>query len=103
MFCPKCGEELILQDAEVVCVRGEMALSRTVAKVLGDRFAAIAAAQSTEPPYNPQWHDGLHWFCPGCGNPLNRHLECPSCGKHLRDLVPTLIELHPHQRTAEGR
>jgi competence CoiA-like predicted nuclease len=27
VFCPKCGEEMVLKDGEVTCVSGNMGLS----------------------------------------------------------------------------
>ena len=78
---------------------GEMGLSRVVEEALAARFAANAPTQSTQPAFDPQRHGGLHWYCPGCGKPLNQKLECEACGKHMRDLVVPLVELHPHRNT----
>jgi hypothetical protein len=102
MYCPKCGDSMICQEGELTCVWGEMPFSRVVEAVLTTRFAAGSPSQSSEPPFNPQWHGKLRWYCPGCGKPLNRQLECESCDKHLRDLVFDLIELHPHRDRAGG-
>lgn len=96
IFCPKCGVELQRIAGELNCLRGEMGLSQKVEQILTDRFAADASPQSPNPPYHPQYHGGLRWYCPGCGKSLNTHLECEACGKHLRDLLFPLVETHPH-------
>jgi len=54
MFCPKCGEEMIWQHQELVCIWGEMGLSRVVEEALAARFAANAPTQSTQPAFDPQ-------------------------------------------------
>lgn len=103
MYCPKCGALLRIQvsrgTAELCCLPGEMCLSRNLRDQLERRYGAEGAGvpQAPEPAFSPQWHGGLSWYCPGDGVRLNDHLECPQCGKHIRDLVYVLIELHPHR------
>lgn len=97
MFCPKCGHEMQWTNGELTCIQGDMGLSLVVQEVLTKRFATDSIPQSAVPPYNPKWHSGLRWYCPGCGKPLNAHLECQFCTRHLRDLVMQLVELHPHK------
>jgi hypothetical protein len=87
-----------------------MWLSADLQARLEHRYGAVDAA-ATGPvhpsaarppvPVAPQVHGGLHWYCPGDGAPLNANLDCPQCGKHLRDLVYVLVELHPHRPVAQ--
>ena len=104
MFCPKCGTPLTMRQwpsgrPGLYCELGDMGLSQHLRETLEKRYGPeeTNAVQSPLPPYSRKWHGGIHWFCPGDGAPLNDHLECPQCGKHLRDLVYTLIEQHPHR------
>jgi ssDNA-binding Zn-finger/Zn-ribbon topoisomerase 1 len=101
MFCPKCGNPLVLKHyanerEELFCVKGEMGLSQVMRQTFEERYQQHASSQSPNPPFHPQFHSGFHWFCPGDGEQLNAHLECPACGKHLRDQVFQLVEKHPH-------
>lgn len=103
MFCPKCGDPLILKHHErgrdeLYCVKGDMGLSPAMQQKFEERYGPNPLPQSSHPPFSQQFHGGLHWFCPGDGEPLNAQLECPRCEKHLRDLVYRLIELHPHKK-----
>ena len=79
------------------CRRGDMGLSRKMEEAFTQRYAVDAPIESSEPLFNPRIHGGLHWYCPGCGEALNSHLECEHCHGHLRDLVFQLVELHPHR------
>lgn len=103
MFCPKCGNLLVLKhfveykSDELYCEKGDMLLSKWMQQKLEQRYGPHATPQSPNPPFDKQFHGGLHWFCPGDGEKLNEQLECSKCGKHLRDLVYPLIEVHPHQ------
>lgn len=104
MFCPKCGALMSVQvrlgeTSELCCTQGEMCLSPDMQRRLEQRFAPELAGtpMSPQPAYNRQLHGGLGWYCPGDGTRLNDQLECPQCGKHIRDLVWALIELHPHR------
>ena len=103
MFCPKCGQTLLLKFSksgrnELYCVQGEMALSQALRQTFEERYGSSPLPQSSHPPFHSLFHSSLHWFCPGDGEPLNAHLECPRCGKHLRDVVSQLVELHPHKK-----
>ena len=101
MFCPKCGQPFVLKHfdrgrVELYCVQGDMGLSLAMQQKFEERYGPNPIPQSSNPPFHQQFHRGLHWFCPGDGERLNAQLECTKCGKHLRDLVRSLIELHPH-------
>lgn len=106
MFCPKCGRALVLKQVgsgrkELYCVQGEMGLSLAMQQTLEVLYGPNAVPQSPNPPFHPQVHRGLHWFCPGDGERLDVQLGCSKCGKHLRDLVYPLVELHPHKKDEE--
>ena len=103
MFCPKCGNPLLLKHSEsgreeLYCVAGKMGLSPAMQQKFEERYGPNPMPQSSHPPFNQQSYGGLHWFCPGDGEPLNAQLECPRCEKHLRDIVYQLVELHPHKK-----
>jgi len=97
MFCPKCGKMLIAWEGTLYCQTGDMPLSGYLRDSLSARFAKDSPSQSEMPEFRQQFHGGLRWFCPGCGNLLNKVVACYGCGEHLRDLVYPLIELHPHR------
>lgn len=105
MFCPKCGAMLSQRVSSsgstyLYCLPGDMALSWDLEARLEQRYGpdATDTPQANDVPYNRQLHGGIHWFCPGDGVRLNERLECPECGKNVRDLTYTLIELHPHRK-----
>lgn len=58
----------------------------------GEGRTAIAAA-GIFPTIAPWLALVLSWL----RHTLNEHAECSRCGRHLRDLVYHLIELHPHR------
>lgn len=102
MFCPKCGQPLVLKHFEngrdeLYCVQGDMGLSFVIQRKFEERYGPNPLPQSSNPPFHKQFHGGLHWFCPGDGERLNAQLECAKRGKHLRDLVYQLIEIHHHK------
>jgi endogenous inhibitor of DNA gyrase (YacG/DUF329 family) len=107
VFCPKCGARLSTKVSEVgtlelCCLPGDMCLSQDLQSRLELRYGLAAASPlSVSQLFSQQLHGGLHWFCPGDGTPLNAELECPQCGKHVRDLAYVLVELHPHRPVAE--
>jgi hypothetical protein len=89
-----------LQRDVLYCAPGDMWLSADLMNTLIQGFASAgssSAPQSPLPAYDAQLHDGIKWYCPGCGMRLNDHLECTRCGHHLRDQLHTLVELHPHR------
>jgi len=103
MFCPKCGHVLVLKHFgsggnELYRVQGDMSLSLTMQQKFEERYGSNVAPQSPNTPFHPQFHGELPWFCPHDGERLNAQLECSKCGRHLRDLVYPLIELHPHKK-----
>ena len=76
-----------------------MGLSLKLQEVLDQRYGENAPphiVQQPPPAASPTFPHEWGWHCPGCGIPLNGWLECPRCGKHLRDLAYQLVELHPH-------
>jgi uncharacterized Zn finger protein (UPF0148 family) len=95
MFCPRCGDELVPQNGELTCLRGDMALSRHIEKILTERYSRHvpspdAGTVSSDPG----------WYCPGCGVPLDADLRCAECQHSLQDLQHHLIELHPHKEVS---
>ena len=105
MYCPKCGTPLVTRRDEqssasfLYCEPGEMPLSLKLQEVFDHRYGGAAPAdfaKSPRPAPSPTFLHEWAWYCPGCGVPLNGRLECPHCGKHLRDLAYYLVERHPH-------
>jgi len=105
MYCPKCGATLVTRrDAGhgasyLYCEPGKMGLSLKLQDVLDHRYgenAPPSIVQRPRPISSPTYPHEWGWYCPCCGVPLNGWLECPHCGKHLRDLAYQLVELHPH-------
>jgi hypothetical protein len=105
MFCPKCGSVLTwrwdpyMKREVFYCVPGEMEMSVNLTERLLERFGAQEPADEPEamPPYSVKWQGRFQYYCPGCGVRLQEGLACGRCGKSLRDLLMTLVELHPHR------
>lgn len=91
MFCPKCGDELIIKDGELYCLRGDMYLSQNVREILEARYGEISPREPSDYKL-----DHTKWWCPGCGIKVNEKLECSNCGKNYYDLLYPLVEIHPH-------
>ena len=94
MFCPKCAAELTRHNGELMCVAGEMVLSRSVERVLIDRYGGNHVPSTDLTPSSKDLHP---WFCPGCGVVLNAKIVCPRCQMSLKDLQFQLVEIHPHK------
>jgi len=106
MYCPKCGTPFVTRlDAQsgafyLYCEVGEMALSPKLQEALDYRYGESAPPRlvsSPRPAPSPTFPHEWGWYCPGCGVSLNGWLECPRCGKRLRDLAYQLVERHPHR------
>ena len=93
MYCPHCGRTMALIDGVFTCVEGDMPLSQAMHERLTERF----------PDHRPQpagvevGHRITRWFCPSCGVPLGRDLQCGTCGRSLQGVHYHLVELHPHR------
>lgn len=105
MFCPKCGSLLTwrwdsyMKRDVFYCTPGDMWMSVNLTEQLLERYGAQAVADEPEaaPPYSVWWQSRRQYRCPGCGVRLHDDLTCGRCGKSLRDLLRTLVELHPHR------
>ncbi len=97
MFCPKCGSLLTWRaDASLkrdvfYCPPGDMWMSVNLTERLLERYGV------QEPADSVWWQGRRQYYCPGCGVRLQEGLICSRCGKSLRDLHRTLVELHPHE------
>jgi hypothetical protein len=101
MFCPFCGATLAVGRSErwgtlVECLPGEMSLSENMRQVLEQRYGPASAGVANPADTRRTCHLG-RWFCPGCGVQLDRQMQCPQCGKSLRDQLYRLVEFHPHR------
>jgi len=76
-----------------------MEMSVHLTERLLERYGAQAPADEPDaaPPYSVWWQGRRQYYCPGCGVRLLEGLVCGRCGKNLRDLLRTLVELHPHR------
>jgi hypothetical protein len=95
VFCPWCGEGMVVKNGEVTCVSGDMGLSQKMHDRLAEVFILHARRS---PPRAFRW--GGRWFCPGCGGPMetdSEHVRCETCGEYLDEFIPGLVELHPHR------
>ena len=107
MFCPFCGDVLVAKrDARwgesVCCVRGKMELSEHMRQTLEQRYGGVSVEDKPRSVTSTSGRQLGHWFCPGCGVPLNAQMQCPTCGKSLRDQLFGLVELHPHAYAQPG-
>jgi NADH pyrophosphatase NudC (nudix superfamily) len=97
MFCPKCGDPLARRRDELTCVRGNMALSRSMETRLEATFVnRTSAPEEKRFPFRV----GGTWFCPGEGEQMTETegvISCPSCRRSLNPFVHQLVELHPHE------
>ena len=93
LFCPRCAAAMVRRDSELTCVPGEMRLSRALERQLLARFGA-----HVRPDALPPAAGDATWFCPACRTALSADMICASCGNGLRDLVFSLVDLHPHRK-----
>ena len=98
MFCPKCAAELLLQDGELTCPRGQMGISEHLRSILMDRYGK----HRPSPKHGVVAIEPNAFYCPGCGVPLDAKMLCPECHLSLKDLGFPLVELHPHKRPTGG-
>lgn len=112
MFCPKCGNEMVVRPHGYVpddiheCVTGNMSLSPRLDKKL--------MAKIEEMPFEPVEDESLvetskPWYCPRCGKRMLTHdprsLEkvCVYCGLTLeKGIIYELVEIHPHKNSEGG-
>lgn len=95
VFCPRCGEGMVIKDGEVTCVPGGMGLSRNMHEGLTEVFISRTRPRR---PSKASWRG--RWFCPGCGVLMKTdggHVRCETCGGCLDEFIYALIELHPHR------
>lgn len=96
MFCPKCGAPMVAVKDTLMCVRGNMSLSRAVLSGLTATFVDWEIDQVQ--PF--RFRVGGEWFCPAEGIRMTEAegaIQCPSCGGALNRFVHALVELHPHR------
>jgi hypothetical protein len=86
---------MTLLDGVFTCAAGGMRLSQRMHAVLTERFPE----QQPRPAGAEVGRRLTRWFCPGCGVPLGREMECGQCRRSIRDQLFRLVEFHPH---AEG-
>ena len=105
MYCPWCGDEIVMVGRELTCRRGNMGLSIFLGSALKERFSPVASLESATSMSTGGF------FCPGCGIPMIRVLgeepiptyTCPQCAKSIdRKIVYNLIEFHPHGYEVRG-
>lgn len=89
----------LMQRDVFYCASGDMWMSVNLTERLLERYGTQAAADAPEamPPYSVWWHGRRQYCCPGCGIRLQEDLACGRCGKSLRDLLMTIVELHLHR------
>jgi hypothetical protein len=101
VFCPKCGQQMALEDDHWRCVRGDMALSIKLERDLVEWCSAAPGSHGDVKELSFQI--GGEWWCPLDGTRMewsdDGYPICPNCGRILGwDLLYPLIELHPHVR-----
>ena len=100
MFCPKCGDTLEARGETLVCVRGDMPLSRRMHDGLTETFLS---GTETVPSRSLVRAVGGTWYCPSDRTVMietDGYVLCPSFGRNLNCFVHALIELHPHLRVS---
>src|SRR4051794_28574023 len=95
MYCPYCASTLIAdEDGRTLrCVAGGMALARDLLVRLRATFGGLPIGA---PRVAPAAHGHL-WYCPRCGDGLDKALTCTTCGRSLQPFLFELIEIHRHQ------
>jgi hypothetical protein len=83
---------MALLDGVLTCAVGGMSFSRNMHACLAKRFPE----QRLRPAGGEVGRRLARWFCPGCGVPLDREMQCKQCGRSIRDQLFHLVELHPH-------
>ena len=103
LFCPRCGDALSeLPDGILQCERGQMQLSRDLARAFHDCFVTEVRLPREPDLTRMRYPAGIGgiWFCPGCGVQAREDtpwdLRCPQCSRSLFSFVRPLIELHFH-------
>ncbi len=103
MFCPYCGDTLILMQRGWYCQRGDVELAPRT----GDHLLSLVETVSTDAAQIPAEFKVSWWHCPRCQTHMRmnqRGIEgyCPECGLHFRPyMIHELVELHYHKPTSE--
>lgn len=100
MYCPKCGQTMILRDGHMYCEEGEMYLSQYVTDELQKAFPAREeSVHSDKSPIPVSTNKTL--YCPVDGCKLTGNvspLACPKCrGAISAPILYQLIKRHPHR------
>ena len=97
MFCPFCGDTLVLRKGEMYCPTGDMELAHVLSQSLTACYADITSPKRIN--FTPNYRGGADQFCPGCGIKVDKEFNCPHCGKSVKELIYQLVEFHPHRHT----
>lgn len=97
MFCPRCGDEMILNKNELYCRKGNMYLSQRMFDKLTETFIL-----KIHQPKNHHLLRGLdsQWFCPKHGEQMinkNGYTRCPICDLSISEFIYELIQFNPHK------
>jgi ribosomal protein S27AE len=100
MYCPRCGEPMVLINDRWECPVGEMRLSEKSQELIAHWCST--APEPSETLRELSFNIGGNWWCPFDGSEMDwsptHYPSCSHCGRTLTmTQIYPLVELHSHR------